>query len=102
MNQSNAQRSDEGEEQQLQTNAQPSNAGEERQPQRSARGPAFSARVGNVEIAGWKNHGTNGDFLRPLRPSSGTRMKSPASGRTATGTARLICFAWRRPHARRV
>jgi hypothetical protein len=52
MQQSNAQRTDEPE-----------------QPQTGARRPVDTAKVGNVEIAIWKNHNDRGDFYTAGAPS---------------------------------
>jgi hypothetical protein len=52
-----------------QGNAQRSDEGDEQQPeQRSGRRPEHTAKVGNVEIAVWKNHGANGDFYTASPP----------------------------------
>lgn len=42
--------------------------GEEGQPT-SARRPEYTARVGNVEIAVWKNQGTSGEFFTASSPT---------------------------------
>ena len=34
----------------------------------SARRPEYTAKVGNVEVAVWKNHGQNGDFYTASSP----------------------------------
>jgi hypothetical protein len=51
MAQSNTARADEGEQQQ------------------SARRPEYTAKVGNVEVAVWKNHGNTGDFYTASSPT---------------------------------
>lgn len=66
MAQSNAQRADENEEQ-----------------PRSARRPEFTVRVGNVEIAGWKNQGANGEFYTTSSPV--IRYKDDKSGEWKDG-----------------
>lgn len=50
-----------------QSNAQRAEGGEAQQP--SARRPEYTARVGNVEIAVWKNHGTSGEFYSASAPT---------------------------------
>ena len=50
-----------------QSNVQRAEVGEE-QP-RSARRPEFTVRVGNVEIAGWKNQGSSGEFYTTSAPT---------------------------------
>lgn len=52
MAQSSAQRADQGEEQ-----------------QQSPRRPEYTAKVGNVEIAVWKNHGSSGEFFTASSPT---------------------------------
>ncbi len=61
MPQSNAQRSDEADEQ-----------------PRAGRRPEHTAKVGNVEIAVWKNQGANGEFYTASSPV--IRYKDGASG----------------------
>jgi hypothetical protein len=68
MNQSNAQRSDEGDE----------------QPRSSGR-PADSAKHGNVEIAIWKNQGQSGDFYTASAPT--IRYKDKTTGEFKDGTS---------------
>lgn len=78
MAQSNAQRADEGDE-----------------PQRSARRPEFTVKLGNVEIAGWKNEGANGTFYTTSPPT--IRYKDDKSGEwkdgSSYGALDLLCLA---------
>ncbi len=68
MAQSNAQRNEEGDEQ-----------------QRSSRRPEFTVKVGNVEIAGWKNQGTSGEFFTTSAPI--IRYKDSQSGEWKDGSS---------------
>jgi hypothetical protein len=68
MAQSNAQRADESADQQA-----------------SARRPEFTVKVGNVEIAGWRNHGANGDFYTTSPPS--IRYKDDKTGEWKDGNS---------------
>ncbi len=68
MNQSNAARSEEGEE-----------------GQRSARRPEYTSKVGNVEIAVWKNQGANGDFYTASSPV--IRYKDGSTGEFKDGSS---------------
>ena len=52
--------------------------------QSAPRRPELTIRHGNVEIAGWRNRGSKGDFFTtspPLHPRIATRMKQ-GKGRT--------------------
>jgi hypothetical protein len=51
-----------------QDNAQRTDEGEESQAS-SGRRPEFTVRVGNVEIAGWRNQGSKGDFITTSAPT---------------------------------
>ena len=71
MNQSNAARANEGDD-------QPSS-------QRGGRRPEHTAKVGNVEIAVWKNQGANGDFYTASSPV--IRYKDGTSGEFKDGSS---------------
>jgi hypothetical protein len=75
MAQSNAQRAEE--------------AGEEQQ--RPARRPEFTIRVGNVEIAGWKNQGSSGDFYTTSSPT--IRYKDGEEWKTGSSYGALDLLA---------
>jgi hypothetical protein len=60
---------------------QPQEGGE----QRSARRPEYTAKVGNVEIAVWKNQGANGDFFTASPPV--IRYKDGTSGEFKDGSS---------------
>ena len=68
MQNSNAQRSDEGDEQ-----------------PRAGHRPEYTAKVGNVEIAVWKNQGANGDFYTASSPV--IRYKDGTSGEFKDGSS---------------
>ena len=84
MSQSNAQRFDEADEPQ----------------QRPGRRPEHTAKVGNVEIAVWKNRGTNGDFYTASSPV--IRYKDGATGEIKDGSSygQLDLLALRKPRAK--
>jgi hypothetical protein len=52
-----------------QSNAARATSDDADQPQTSARRPVDTAKVGNVEIAIWKNHNERGDFYTAGAPS---------------------------------
>jgi hypothetical protein len=62
-------------------------------PQSSNRRPEFTVRVGNVEIAAWRNHGQNGDFFTTSAPS--IRYKDGEEWKTGSsyGGLDLLCLA---------
>ncbi len=66
-----------------QSNAQPAHEGDDQQ--RSARRPEYTAKVGNVEIAVWKNVGQNGDFF--TASSLVIRYKDGTSGEFKDGSS---------------
>jgi hypothetical protein len=49
------------------------------QTESATRRPVDTARVGNVEIAVWKNHGQNGDFFPASAPTIAVRTRRAAS-----------------------
>jgi hypothetical protein len=51
----------------------------------AARRPEFTVRVGSVEIAGWKNHGANGDFYTASSPT--IRYKDDKDGEWKDGNS---------------
>jgi hypothetical protein len=83
MQQNNAQRADEPEQQQ-------------------GRRPADTAKVGNVEIAIWRNQGANGDFYTASPPT--IRYKDNTTGEFKDGSSygRSICWRCQKPRARPV
>jgi hypothetical protein len=70
-------------------------ADDDESQQRSARRPEFTARVGNVEIAVWKNQGQNGEFFTASPPT--VRYKDDKDGQwkdgSSYGAVDLICLA---------
>ena len=62
---------------------QSADQGEAQQP--SARRPEFTARVGNVEVAVWKNQGQNGEFYTASPPT--IRYKDDKDGQWKDGTS---------------
>jgi hypothetical protein len=50
-----------------QSNAQRADEGDDQQSERSGRRPVDTARVGNVEIAIWRNQGRSGEPDNPLQ-----------------------------------
>jgi len=76
-----------------QSNAQRAESGE---PQEATpRRPVDTAKVGNVEIAIWKNHGASGDFYTASSPT--IRYKDDKSGEwkdgSSYGALDLLCLA---------
>jgi hypothetical protein len=76
-----------------QSNAQ--RADEDQEPQQSARRPEFTVKVGNVEIAGWKNEGANGTLYTTSAPT--IRYKDDKSSEwkdgSSYGATDLLCLA---------
>lgn len=65
--------------------AHPQRADEDEAQQRSARRPAFTVKVDNVEIAGWKNQGQNGEFYTTSPPT--IRYKDKKDGQWKDGSS---------------
>lgn len=78
MNQSNAARSDEGEE-----------------SQGAGRRPVDHVRVGNVEIAIWRNKGTGGEFYSASAPTIRYKEKEGEDWKNGSsfGVTDLLCMA---------
>jgi hypothetical protein len=76
-----------------QSNAQRAESGEPQET--AAKRPVDTARVGNVEIPIWKNHGTGGDFYSASPPT--IRYKDEKSGEwkdgSGYGALDLLCLA---------
>ena len=65
--------------------AQPQRADEQETSQGSARKPEATAKVGNVEIAIWKNQGTSGEFYTASSPT--IRYKNDKTGEWKDGSS---------------
>lgn len=77
MAQSNAQRADEGDE----------------EAQRSNRRPEYTARVGSVEIAVWKNSGSSGEFYTASAPTIRYKDGEQWKDGSSYGTVDLLALA---------
>jgi hypothetical protein len=65
------------------SNAQRAESSEEQQS--ATRRPVDTAKVGNIEIAIWRNHGSNGDFYTASSPT--IRYKEEKSGEWKDGNS---------------
>jgi hypothetical protein len=66
-----------------QSNTQRAESGE--QQESATRRPVDTAKVGNVEIAVWRNHGANGDFYTASSPT--IRYKDEKGGEWKDGNS---------------
>jgi hypothetical protein len=55
------------------------------QQESATRRPEYTAKVGNVEIPVWRNHGANGDFYTASSPT--IRYKDDKSGEWKDGSS---------------
>jgi hypothetical protein len=59
----------------------------------SGRRPEFTVRVGNVEIAGWRNHGSNGEFITSSAPTIRYKDGEEWKNGTSYGMTDLLSLA---------